>query len=417
MKKFFRKQFDNLHEKVHGKKFLSTAVDAVDTFMFTPKETTKGGVHIRDGMDLKRTMFMVVLPLLLIYMAAAWNIGHLHYHAAGMAGDIGLFKKLLFGLLQILPVFVVVHVVGLGIEILFAAKKGHAVEEGFLVTGALIPLIMPPAIPLWMVALATAFAVIFAKEAFGGTGMNIWNVALVSRAFVFFAYPAFISGDVTPILDAAQNVVGNKYVWIQADNNFLHKLFAGFFHVNDYAVVDGYSGATPLAVAAKQGWTAVLEQWSQKDIILGLIPGSIGEMFKPLIALGALWLVAIGIGSWRIMVSMLLGAGLMGLLFNAFGADVNVFFGVPWFWHYMVGSFLFAMAFMATDPVTAAQTNKGKFIYGFLIGVIGMIVRVINPAYPEGWMLAILFVNTFAPLIDHIIVSRNVKKRIAHATN
>jgi len=424
--KYFRKLFDNLHHKAGDNAFLRTTVDALDTFMFTPKETTSGrGVHIRDGMDLKRTMIMVVLPLTLLYLAGAWNIGHQHYLAADLANNIGWFKKFLFGILQIIPLFIVVHAVGLGIEFIFAAKKGHAVEEGFLVSGALIPLIMPPDVPLWMVALAVAFAVVFVKEAFGGTGMNIWNVALMARVFVFFAYPSFISGDVIPLLDEANNLIGKDYVWIQSGHNFLHKLFGGFFDIEGYKAAldsivltpDALSGATPLAVAAKQGWSEVLNQWSAQDLFLGVIPGSIGEMFKPLIILGALFLVAMGIASWRIMLSMIIGAVAAGLLFNVVGADVNAFFSVPWYWHLMLGSFLFAMAFMATDPVTAAQTNQSKLLYGFLIGFIGMIVRVINPAYPEGWMLAILFMNTFAPLLDHMVIRKNVKKRMAHAAN
>jgi len=415
MKKYFRNLFDNLHHKAGDNPFLKTTVDALDTFMFTPKETTKGkGVHIRDGMDLKRTMIMVVLPLTFLYILGAWNIGHQHYLAGGM--EASLMQKFLFGLLQIIPTFVVVHAVGLGIEFIFAAKKGHAVEEGFLVSGALIPLIMPPGTPLWMTAIAVAFAVVFAKEAFGGTGMNIWNVALMARVFVFFAYPAAISGDITPILNDVGNVVGQKFVWLTTEHNFLHNLFAGFFDKANYSVIDGYSGATPLAVAANQGWEGVLEQWSVKDLFMGNIPGSVGEMFKPAIILGAIWLVATGIGSWRIMVSFIVGAVIAGLLMNAFAGD-NVFLQVPFQYHLIMGSLLFALAFMATDPVTAAQTNMGKIWYGLLIGMIGMVVRVINPAYPEGWMLAILFMNTFSPLLDHMVISKNIKKRMAHATN
>ena len=416
MKKFFRNLFDQMHESADGNKYLETTVDAFDTFLFSPKDTTSGkGVQIRDGMDLKRTMIMVVLPLTLLYLLGAYNIGQQHYLAAGMAADIGWFNKFLFGLLQILPMFVVVHVVGLGIEFLFAANKGHAVEEGFLVSGALIPLIMPPSTPLWIVAIAVAFAVLIAKEAFGGTGMNIWNVALTARVFVFFAYPTVISGDIIPVLNDAGEIVKNNYVWIATEHNFLHKLFGGFFNVGNYAVIDGYSGATPLAVAAKDGWSAVAESWTVQELFMGWIPGSIGEMFKPFILFGAAFLIAVGVGSWRIILSFIIGMAVTGLLFNAFPG--NTFMEVPWYYHFIIGSALFAMAFMATDPVTAAQTNTGKWVYGFLIGVVGMIVRVINPAYPEGWMLAILFLNTFAPLIDHVVISRNMKKRLAHATN
>jgi len=411
-----------MHHGAGDNKYLRTTVDAFDTFMFTPKETTKGkGVHIRDGMDLKRTMIMVVLPLTILYLLGAWNIGHHHYLAGGMA-DVGHVKKFLFGILQITPMFIVVHAVGLGIEFIFAANKGHAVEEGFLVSGALIPLIMPPSTPLWIVAIAVAFAVIIAKEAFGGTGMNIWNVALTARVFIFFAYPTVISGDVIPVLNDAGEIVKNNYVWLQNGHNFLHKIFGGFFNVEAYqnvmaqmaaGKIDAYSGATPLAVAAKDGFEALSDKWSFWDLFWGFIPGSIGEMFKPFIIAGAAWLIATGIGSWRIIVGFLGGMALTGLLFNLFGAQGNVFMQVPFFWHFVIGSALFAMAFMATDPVTAAQTNSGKWVYGIMIGVVGMIVRVINPAYPEGWMLAILFVNTFAPLIDHIFISRNIKKRVA----
>lgn len=425
MKKYFRNLFDQLHAKAGDNPFLKTTVDALDTFLFTPDDTTGGkGVQIRDGMDLKRTMFMVVLPLLVLYLFGAYNIGQQHYLVTGMATDTAFIQKLLYGLLQILPVFVVVHVVGLGIEFLFAARKGHAVEEGFLVTGALIPLIMPPSTPLWIVALGVAFAVFIVKEAFGGTGMNIWNVALMARVFVFFAYPTVISGDIIPVLNDAGEIIKNNYVWISTDHNFLHHIFGNFFHINEYKVVmeqmiagqiDAYSGATPLAVAAKGGWAAVTQQWSVQQMFMGWIPGSVGEMFKPIILLGALFLIAIGIASWRVILSFIIGMAVTGLIFNAF--SINVFMEVPWYYHFIIGSALFAMAFMATDPVTAAQTNAGKWVYGFLIGVVGMIVRVLNPAYPEGWMLAILFMNTFAPLIDHIIISRNMKKRMAHATN
>lgn len=428
MKKYFRNLFDNLHHKAGDNPYLRTTVDALDTFLFTPKETTSGkGVHIRDGMDLKRTMIMVVLPLTLLYLLGAYNIGHQHYLVTGMADQIGWFKKFFFGLLQIIPIFAVVHIVGLGIEFIFAAKKGHAVEEGFLVSGALIPLIMPPSVPLWIVAIAVAFAVIIAKEAFGGTGMNIWNVALTARVFVFFAYPTVISGDVIPVLNDAGEIVKNNYVWIQNGHNFLHQLFAGFFNIDGYKAVmeqmvqgdiDAYSGATPLAVAAKDGFAAMQEAWTWQELFFGWIPGSIGEMFKPFIILGALFLIFTGIGSWRIILSCVIGMAITGLIFNAFGGDSAVpFFSVPWYYHFIIGSALFAIAFMATDPVTASQTNTGKWVYGFFIGVVGMIVRVINPAYPEGWMLAILFLNTFAPLIDHVVISRNIKKRMVNATN
>ena len=395
--KAVRNFVDKVKPAFSKNKYLHTAFDAFDTLLFTPNTTTKGGVHIRDGMDLKRTMVYVVLAMQLCLVAGMYNIGHQHYLAAGMYTGLfdGLWLKLTFGLLQFLPMLIVVNVVGLGIEIYFAAKKGHGVEEGFLVTGMLIPLVMPPDVPLWMVAMATAFAVIIAKEAFGGTGMNILNVALTARVFVFFAYPLVISGD---------------QCWIALDNNILHNLF-GF---QDLAL-DGYSSATPLGIAAKSGWDGVLAQFSQSELLWGIIPGSIGEMNKPFIVIGALVLVATGIASWRIMLSMVIGLITMGLLLMAVAPNFpeNLFLQIPFWNHMLMGSFFFAMAFMATDPVTASSTNTGKWIYGFSIGFIGLLIRVLNPAYPEGWMLAILFLNVFAPTIDHFVLQRNIKTRLA----
>jgi Na+-transporting NADH:ubiquinone oxidoreductase subunit B len=395
------KLFQTLEEKFHDNKYLRTTVDAFFTFAFKPNTVTKGGTHIKDGMDLKRTMVHVVIAMQLCLLHGVVNIGHQHYAALGLYPELmdGFLQKALYGLLQLLPLIVVVHVVGLGIEFMFAAARGHAVEEGFLVSGMLIPLIMPPDVPLWMVALATAFAVIIAKEAFGGTGMNILNVALTARVFIFFAYPTYISGDTC---------------WVSYDYNFLHKIFGGFLHANEnLALVDGFSGATPLALAAKGGWQAVTEQYSFSDIFWGFIPGSIGEMNKPAIIIGAIMLVAIGIGSWRIMLSMILGCLAAGIIFNAMA--VNPFMEVPYYYHFFIGSFLFAMAFMATDPVTASTTNAGKWIYGFLIGFVGLIIRVLNPAYPEGWMLAILLLNVFAPLIDHYVLQANINRRLSRA--
>lgn len=458
------KPLRNLLDKLEGpskkNKYLHTTYDAFATFLFQPKETTplKGGVHVRDGMDLKRTMVHVVIAMQLALLHGIVNIGHQHYAALGLHTDLldGILLKAAYGLLQLLPMIIVVHVVGLGIEFVFAAVKGHAVEEGFLVSGMLIPLIMPPATPLWIVALATAFAVVIAKEAFGGTGMNLLNIALTARVFVFFAYPTEISGDI---------------VWISYEYNLLHQLFgmkqhtvnaltelygsaeglaqwapkavkdavaAGQLSIASLAdsangfkslVVDGYSGATPLALAAKGGWNAVQaatlpdgsQQYSTTNLWWGIMPGSVGEMNKIFVIIGALMLAALNIASWRIMVSMVLGCAFMGILFNliaaSFGAEAaaTMFIGVPWEHHFAMGSFFFAMAFMATDPVTASATNTGKLVYGFLIGALGMVIRVLNPAYPEGWMLAILFMNVFAPLVDHVVLSLNMKKRLSRA--
>ncbi len=403
--------------------FLHTLYDGFFTFAYAPKTVTKGGVHVRDGMDLKRTMVMVVLAMQLCYVFGTYNIGHQHFVALGqyMGFLEGFHLKLAHGLIKLLPIFIVAHVVGLGIEFWFAAKKGHAIEEGFLVSGALIPLIMPPDIPLWILAVAVTFAVILGKEAFGGTGMNIWNVALLARVFVFFAYPTTISGDEVWVSGfekigaeaaAAMNVAAGSY----ADYGWAHGLFNKLFSAMDLntfqamtPMADGYTGASPLALASKGGWESATAVYSPAQMWWGSIPGSIGETSKPLILIGAAILLITGIASWRIMLSMLIGAAIMGMMLNGWGA--TPFMNVPWIYQFYMGSFFFAMAFMATDPVTAASTNSGKWIYGLLIGMIGMLIRVINPAYPEGWMLAILFLNTFAPLIDHYVIEGNMKRR------
>lgn len=397
--------------------FLHTAYDAFFTFAFTPDRTTKGGVHMKDAMDLKRLMVHVVFALTLCYAFGMYNIGHQHFVAAGQYPEFfdGFHLKLFQGLITLLPIFIVTHVVGLGVEFFFAAKKGHAVEEGFLVSGALIPLIMPPDIPLWILAIAVAFAVVLGKEVFGGTGMNIWNVALLARVFIFFAYPTTIAGDevwVSGYESLSGGAMAN-YGWGHGLANWFFDLF-GWTNFNDATkVVDGYSGATPLSLAYAGGWENVTSAYSPQQMWWGMIPGSIGETCKPFIIIGALFLLITKVASWRVMVSMFLGGTIMALLLNAWGA--TAFMEVPWYYQMYMGSFLFAMAFMATDPVTAASTNTGKLIYGFLIGMIGMLVRVINPAYPEGWMLAILFMNTFAPLIDHYVLDFNMKKRLKRA--
>ena len=363
--------------------FLHTLYDGFFTFAYTPDTVTKGGVHIKDGMDLKRTMIYVVLAFQMCYLFGTFNIGHQHYLALGeYTGYMdGFWIKILYGLGKIIPIFIVSNVVGLGIEFYYAAKKGHGIEEGFLVSGALIPLIMPPDIPMWILTISIVFAVIIGKEAFGGTGMNIWNVALLSRAFIFFAYPLTISGDTC---------------WVSG--------------------VDGFSGATPLALAAEGGWDKVTSVFTEAQMWWGAIPGSIGETSKPLILVGALFLIITGIASWRIMLSMFLGAALTAWLMNIGAAGTDyLFLQVPWQYQFYMGSFFFAMAFMATDPVTGSSTARGKWIYGFLIGMFGMIIRVMNPAYPEGWMLAILLMNTFAPLIDHYVLESNISKRLKRA--
>ncbi len=398
---------------------LHTFYDAVYTFALAPDSITgPKGTQIKDGMDLKRLMVHVVIAMQLCYLFGTYNIGHQHFTAAGQyLGFIeGFHLKLAHGLILMLPIFIVTHVVGLGIEIIFAAKKGHAVEEGFLVSGALIPLIMPPDIPLWILAVAVAFAVILGKEAFGGTGMNIWNIALLARVFVFFAYPTTIAGDEVWVsgFDGLAEGTAATYGWA---HNLCNTLF-GWLGLDGYnaastAVVDGYTGATPLALAYQGGWEGATAVYTTSQMWWGTIPGSIGESSKPLILIGALFLLVTKIASWRIMLSMLIGGIVGALTLNAWGA--TPFMEVPWYYQFFMGSFFFAMAFMATDPVTAASTNTGKWWYGFLIGFIGMIIRVLNPAYPEGWMLAILFMNTFAPLIDHYVLQSNISKRLKRA--
>jgi len=364
--------------------------DAAETFLFVPGESCADGVHVKDGIDLKRTMFTVVVALLPCLLFGIWNVGHQHFLAAGELPDVwsGFLAKAWLGLGVVLPMLVVSYGVGLGIEFLFAVLRGHPVNEGFLVTGLLIPLIMPPTIPLWMLALATAFAVVIGKEAFGGTGMNILNVALVARVFLFFAYPASMTGDA---------------IWVAGPPS---------------KFVDAYSGATPLAVAYSGGMDALLTEpgsrFTLSNLFWGTVPGSVGETSVVAIMLGALILIATGIGSWRIMVTVIAGAVACAALFQWVG--IGPFQNVPPHYHLAMGSVLFAAVFMATDPVTAAHTEKGKLVYGLLIGIIGMLIRIANPAYPEGWMLAILLMNVFAPAIDHVFVAANIRRRGARAT-
>lgn len=397
---------------------MHTLYDAVFTFALAPNSTTgPKGTQIKDGMDLKRLMVHVVIAMQLCYLFGTYNIGHQHFVAGGQyLGFLeGFHLKLAFGLIKMLPIFLVTHIVGLGVEIFFAARKGHPVEEGFLVSGALIPLIMPPDIPLWILAVSVAFAVIIGKEAFGGTGMNIWNVALLARVFVFFAYPTTISGDEVWVAGFESLGAGSaeNYGWAEGMFNSLFGWMGLDTFQSGLTVVDGYTGATPLSLAYQGGWENVTNTYSPAQMWWGAIPGSIGETSKPLILFGAIFLLITKIASWRIMFSMLIGAVIGAWVLNGWGA--TPFMEVPWYYQFYMGSFFFAMAFMATDPVTASSTNTGKWIYGFLIGFIGMIIRVINPAYPEGWMLAILFLNTFAPLIDHYVLQSNISKRLKRA--
>lgn len=361
---------------VKGGRFekLHSTFDAFETFLFVPNKVTSSGAHIRDAIDMKRTMIIVVVALLPALIFGIWNVGYQHYLSQGMAYDF--WPMFGFGLMKVLPIIIVSYVVGLGIEFAFAQARHHEVNEGFLVSGMLIPLVMPPDVPLWMVAIATAFAVIIGKEVFGGTGMNILNPALTARAFLFFAYPSEMSGDL---------------VWIAEK-------------------ADAYSGATPLGHLLVGEVDKIPSDWA---MFLGSIPGSIGETSTLAILLGAVILIATGVGSARIMLSVVAGGLVMGWLFNLWGA--NDYMNIPAYQHLIMGGFAFGTVFMATDPVSASQTGVGKYYYGFLIGVIAVLIRVFNPAYPEGMMLAILLMNVFAPLIDHYVIQSNIKKRLKRA--
>lgn len=349
--------------------WLHSTFEAFESFLFVPDDTTRNGSHIRDAVDMKRTMITVVIALMPAFLFGIWNIGYQHFIAIGE--DAGFWQMAGFGLLKLLPTVIVSYVVGLAIEFAFAQIRHHQVNEGYLVTGLLIPMILPPDIPLWMVAVATAFAVLIGKEAFGGTGMNIVNPALLARAFLFFAYPSVMSGD---------------KVWIAEQP-------------------DAISGATPLGTLMSGG-TELPSAWT---MFWGGIPGSMGETSKIAILLGAVILMVTGIANWRIIVSVIAGGVGMGLVFNAI--DATPYMEMPFYYHLLMGGFLFGAVFMATDPVTAAQTNTGKWIYGLLIGIFAVLLRVLNSAYAEGMMLAILLMNCFAPLIDHCVIARNIRMR------
>jgi len=400
------------NEPSKDKALLHTAYDAFFTFAFTPNSTTTNGVHVRDGMDLKRLMVHVVIGLQLLYVFGTYNIGHQHFVALGEYTGFfeGINVKLAYGLIKLIPIFVVANVVGLAIEFYYAAKKGHSVEEGYLVTGALIPLIMPPDIPLWILTISIVFAVVIGKEAFGGTGMNVFNIALLARVFIFFAYPTTISGDQVWVAGFDELAAGAHPDYGIAEG-FFNWIFPEHWPQFNEAstIVDGYTGATPLGLAYEGGWERVTEVYSSSQMIWGTIPGSIGESSKIFIVFGLGLLLLTGIASWRITFSVFGGAAVVALLLNAWGA--TPFMEVAWYNQFIMGSLLFAAVYMATDPVTATSTNTGKYIYGFLIGGVGMLIRVANPAYPEGWMLSILFMNAFAPLIDHYVIEGNMKRR------
>lgn len=354
--------------------------DAFDTFLFVPNKVATSGSHIRDAIDMKRTMIMVVIALFPALLFGMWNVGNFYYQSIGQAADKTIMEMFWFGFWKVLPIIIVSYVTGLTLEVIFAQIRHHDVPEGFFVTGMLIPLIMPVNVPLWMVAVATTFAVVIGVEVFGGSGMNIVNPALIARAFLFFAYPSEMSGD---------------KVWIEG-----LKLKEG--------IVDGFSGETIMGYAAS-GKMADMP-YSPSDMFFGFIPGSIGETSTLAILIGAAILIYTGIGSWKIMTSVFAGGAIMGLILNLFA--VNQYMALPFWQHLLIGGFAFGAVFMATDPVSAAQTEKGKWIYGLLIGIMAILIRVLNPAYPEGVMLAILLMNIFAPLIDHYVVESNIKKRM-----
>ncbi|HEY5688084.1 MAG TPA: NADH:ubiquinone reductase (Na(+)-transporting) subunit B [Yeosuana sp.] len=391
-----KNKLHKLKEKYKGTK-LAPAFGALHTFLYLPNETTHNGTHIKAADDLKRTMNTVILAMIPCLIFGMFNAGYQHYLAAGEIEAVtgGFFSSQFWtianfslGFWKIIPLVIVSYGVGLGIEFLFATIKNHEVEEGYLVTGMLVPLIVPIDIPLWMLAVAVAFGVVIGKEVFGGTGMNILNPALTIRAFLFFAYPTWMSGD---------------KVWVQGA-------------VESVGKVDAISGETILGGLAQGKHLS----YSVMDMFYGFIPGSIGETSTLLILIGGLFLIFTKIGSWRIMLSSVIGAIVMGLIFNSV-VDANVIsqgskfyalMSAPFWQHLIIGGFAFGTVYMATDPVTASQTNKGKWVYGFLVGLLSILIRVFNPAYPEGVMLAILLMNVFAPTIDHYVVQGNVKQRL-----
>lgn len=365
---------------------LRSTFDAIDTFLFVPGHTTHGGTHIKDGIDLKRTMFTVVIAMIPALLFGIWNVGYQHFRALGIEST--LLENMIEGSIVVLPIVAVSYIVGLAVEFIFAQIRGHQVNEGFLVTGMLIPLCLPPSIPLWMVGVATAFTVVVCKEVFGGTGMNLLNPALTARVFLFFAYPAYMAGEY---------LSNGDYLWVSANRS---------------EVVEGFSGATSLSLYG-EGKVATASMW---EMFVGLEQGSIGETSVLAILIGALILILTGIGSWRIIASVFIGGFAMGLMMNSLNAGLhlnNIYMAANPLSHLLMGGFAFGAVYMATDPVSAAQTNIGKIYYGLLIGAFTVILRVWNPAYPEGMMLAILLFNVLAPLIDYFVIDSNKKRRLA----
>lgn len=368
-------------------KALRSVYEGMESFMLVPHTTSRTGVSIHDAIDSKRIMSFVVIALLPALLFGIYNLGYQNALTAGKLAETGFWQMFLFGFLLVLPKIVVSYVVGLGIEFTVAQWKHEEIQEGYLVTGILIPLIVPVECPLWMLALAVAFSVIFCKEIFGGTGMNIFNPALVARAFLFFSYPTSMSGE---------------KVWVAASQ------VCGL----GYDLPDAATAATPLGQAA----AGLQPTASLSDMVLGFIPGSIGETSVIAIAIGAAILLYTQIASWRTMLSVFAGGAVIAILFNIGGPEGNAAAAMPWYEHLVTGGFCFGAVFMATDPVTSARTESGKYVYGFLIGSLAILIRVLNPGYPEGMMLAILFMNMFAPLIDYCVVQRNISKRLKRAS-
>lgn len=378
---FFNKVRPHFEEngKLHA---FHSVFEGFETFVLVPNTTSKTGVSIHDAIDSKRIMSFVVIALLPALFFGMYNIGYQNALAAGKLGEASVWSMFLYGFAIMLPKIIVSYAVGLGIEFAVAQWKKEEINEGFLVTGLLIPLILPVGTPLWMMTVAIAFSVIFAKEIFGGTGMNIFNPALIARAFLFFAYPSKMTGD---------------QVWLSTEN------FCGL----GYALPDGSTMATPLGEAAANS----VSNTSFIDMVIGLIPGSIGETSVIAIAIGGIILLWTQIASWKTMLSVFAGGVIVAFLFNVAGIENNTVANIPWYEHLALGGFCFGAVFMATDPVTSARTETGKYYYGFLIGALAITIRVLNPGYPEGMMLSILFMNMFAPLIDYIVVQRNITKR------
>ena len=377
-----------------GGKFakFQSVFEGLETFLFTPDTSRKAGVHVHDSIDLKRTMIIVVIALIPALLFGMFNVGYQHFLAIG--ADVSVWEKFVYGLVAMLPSIVVSYAVGLGVEFIAAQIRGHEIQEGFLVSGILIPMICPIDTPVWMIAVATAFAVIFAKEVFGGTGMNVWNVALVARAVLFFGYPSKMSGDA--VFVSTEPVLG----------------------MGQGAVVDAFSGATPLGQVAtttgeKLAITNIVgDPVTLWDAFIGLIPGSVGEVSTLCILIGGAFLLLTGIASWKVMLSVFAGGFVMGSICHAFASSLYPASMLTATEQLCYGGFAFAAVFMATDPVTGARTETGKFIYGFLVGVFAILIRVYNNGYPEGAMLAVLLMNTFAPLIDYCVVQVNVRRRL-----